>query len=156
MKALAAIVALSRNRGIGLNGALPWRVPEDLQRFKSLTLGHAIVMGRKTHQSIGKALPGRRNVVVSSQPLQLTGCEVVDSLPAALALVADDALPFIIGGAQLYMQSLSLVTHLFLTQIDWDVEADAFFPELNEREWVEVRREAAATDRVAFIDLVRR
>lgn len=156
MKPLALIVGLARNRGIGLRGALPWHVPEDLKRFKALTMGHAILMGRKTHESIGRPLPGRRNIVITRGQGSFPGCERARSLEAALELVAEDALPFIIGGAQLYAEALPLVTHLFLTQLDRDVEADAFFPELDPSLWREVHREAGSTPGVTFVDLVRR
>lgn len=155
MKSLALIVAQSRNRGIGLDGKLPWHVPEDLKRFKALTTGHAILMGRKTHESIGRALPGRRNIVLTRSPAVFAGCESVSSLDAALQLVADDAMPFIIGGAQLYADALSRVTHVFLTQLSKDAEADTFFPELKSSEWREVKRERGTTDGVEFIDLER-
>lgn len=155
MKPLALIVAQSRNRGIGLAGKLPWHVPEDLKRFKALTTGHAILMGRKTHESIGRALPGRRNVVLTRTPAVFTGCESAGSLDAALRLVADDAMPFIIGGAQLYADALPRVTHVFLTQLEKDTEADAFFPELKPTEWREVKRARGATGGVEFIDLER-
>ena len=153
MKALALIVGLARNRGIGLRGALPWHVPEDLKRFKALTMGHAIIMGRKTHESIGKALPGRRNLVVTRGCATFAGCEIVSSLEAALRLVEGDALPFIIGGAQLYAEALPKVTHLFLMQLDRDVEADTFFPELEGSAWKEVKREPGVTPGVTFVDL---
>lgn len=156
MKPLALIVGLARNRGIGLGGALPWQVPEDLKRFKALTMGHAIIMGRKTHESIGRPLPGRRNIVVTRGARTFPGCEVVDSLEAALKLVAQDELPFVVGGAQLYAEALPQVTHLFLTQVDRDVEADAFFPPLDESQWREVKREAGTTPGVTFVDLLRR
>jgi len=156
VKPLALIVGLARNRGIGLAGALPWHVPEDLKRFKALTMGHAIIMGRKTHESIGKALPGRRNLVVTRGAGQFAGCEVVGSLDAALQSVSEDPLPFIIGGAQLYAEALPKVTHLFLTQLDRDVEADAFFPPLDESQWREVKRESGTTPGVTFVDLLRR
>jgi dihydrofolate reductase len=152
---LALIVAVAKNGGIGLKDALPWHVPEDLKRFKALTMGHAILMGRKTHESIGRALPGRRNVVITRQPLTFAGCEVAPSLDAALALVKDDALPFIIGGAQLYAEALPKVTHLFLTRLSRDVEADTFFPPLRDADWREVKREAGTTPGVTFVDLVR-
>lgn len=152
---LALIVAVAKNGGIGLKDALPWHVPEDLKRFKALTMGHAILMGRKTHESIGRALPGRRNVVITRQPLTFAGCEVAPSLDAALALVKDDAQPFIIGGAQLYAEALPKVTHLFLTRLDRDVEADTFFPLLRDADWREVKREAGTTPGVTFVDLVR-
>ncbi len=155
MKPLALIVGLARNRGIGLKGALPWHVPEDLKRFKALTMGHAIIMGRKTHESIGRALPGRRNLVVTRGAATFPGCETVQSLEQALELTEQDQLPFIIGGAQLYADALPKVTHLFLTQLDRDVEADTFFPVLTVTEWTEVKREPGTTPGVTFIDLHR-
>jgi dihydrofolate reductase len=155
VKNLALIVGMARNRGIGLRGGLPWHVPEDLKRFKALTMGHAIIMGRKTHESIGKALPGRQNVVITRSPAVYAGCETVNSLERALELTEKDELPFIIGGAQLYADALPKVTHLFLTEIDRDVEADTFFPELKDSEWREVKREAGTTPGVTFIDLRR-
>lgn len=154
MRPLALIVAMARNRGIGLKGRLPWHVPEDLKRFKALTMGHAILMGRATYESIGRPLPGRRNVVLSRGGAAHAGCETVSSLDDALALVRDDAMPFIIGGAQLYAAALPRVTHVFLTQLQRDVEADTFFPALPGA-WREVRRVAGATEGVEFIDLER-
>lgn len=155
MKPLALIVGLARNRGIGLRGALPWHVPEDLKRFKALTMGHAIIMGRKTHESIGRALPGRRNIVITRGTAAFTGCDTVSSLEQALALTEQDELPFIIGGAQLYAEALPQVTHLFLTQLERDVEADTFFPEVSANEWSEVKREPGSTPGVTFVDLQR-
>lgn len=155
MKPLALIVGLARNRGIGLRGALPWHVPEDLKRFKALTMGHAIIMGRKTHESIGRALPGRRNLVITRGGATFAGCDSVSSLEQALELVSQDELPFIIGGAQLYAEALPKVTHLFLTQLDRDVEADTFFPELQAAAWREVSREPGTTPGVTFVDLRR-
>lgn len=157
MKSLALIVGIAKpNRGIGLKGALPWHVPEDLKRFKALTTGHAIIMGRKTHESIGKALPNRRNIVISSRRTGYVGCESVGSLDEALKLVVDDTLPFIIGGAQVYADALPRVTHVFLTEIDKQVEADTFFPALDPLQWREVKRTAAETPGVTFIDLERK
>lgn len=156
MKALALIVGIAKpNRGIGLKGALPWHVPEDLKRFKALTTGHAIIMGRKTHESIGKALPNRRNIVISRQRRDFLGCEAVGSLEVALELVRDDTMPFIIGGAQLYAEALPKVTHVFVTEIDQQVEADTFFPVLDPSQWREVKRTPAETAGVTFIDLER-
>ncbi len=155
MRPLALIVAHARNRGIGLRGRLPWHVPEDLQRFKALTMGHALLMGRATHQSIGRALPGRRNVVLTRSPARFEGCETAPSLDAALALVADEPLPFVIGGAQLYREALPRATQLFLTFIDREVEADVFFPEVDLHGWRELRRAPGITEGVTFIDLAR-
>jgi dihydrofolate reductase len=152
---LALIVAMARNRGIGLAGALPWHLPEDLKRFKALTTGHAIIMGRKTHASIGRALPGRRNIVLTRSPAIFAGCESASSLDAALALVADDPMPFVIGGADVYAQALPRATHLFVTEVDREVEADTFFPALPPGAWREVKRVAGETPGVTFIDLER-
>jgi len=155
VKPLALIVAYARgNRGIGKGNALPWRIPEDLKRFKALTTGHAIIMGRKTFESIGRPLPHRRNVVISREPRRFEGCEVVGSLDAALALVADDPMPFVCGGAQIYALALPKVTHLFLTEVDQVIEADTFFPELQAGRWREVERTRAETPGVQFINLV--
>lgn len=156
MKPVACIVAVARGNAIGRGNALPWHVPEDLKRFKSLTMGHALVMGRKTHQSIGRALPGRRNIVVSRIAQAFEGCEVVHSIDDALSAVSDDPLPFIIGGAELYRAAFPRVTHLFLTQIDQQVDADVFFPAFDGAEWTEVKREAGVTPGVTFIDLIRK
>lgn len=153
---LALVVAMARNRGIGLGGALPWHLPEDLKRFKALTLGHALVMGRKTHQSIGRPLPGRRNIVVTRSGATFPGCETAASLGEALALARQtDALPMVIGGAELYAQALPQATHLYLTQVDRDVEADTFFPALDAHEWEEVGREVVAPG-VTFVEWIRR
>lgn len=156
MKPLGLIVAVARNGGIGWKGTLPWHIPEDLKRFKALTLNHCIIMGRKTHESIGRPLPGRRNIVVSRNQPTCDGCDVVNSLDAALELAAEDAMPFVIGGEQLYREALPRATHLFLTRVDLDVEADAFFPSWNQAEWEESLRQPAATPSVTFIDLRRR
>jgi dihydrofolate reductase len=152
---LALVVALAKNRGIGLRGRLPWHLPEDLRRFKALTWGHALIMGRKTHESIGRPLPGRRNIVVTRSGAAFPGCETARSLDEALALARQsDVMPMLIGGAELYAQALPLATHLFLTRVERDVEADVFFPDFAEAEWREVRREAV--DGVTFLEFVRR
>jgi dihydrofolate reductase len=154
---LACIVAMSEDRVVGRKGQLPWHVPEDLKRFKALTMGHAIIMGRATHDSIGRVLPGRRNVVVSRTMTSLPGCEVVASLEAALASVKDDPLPFVIGGAQLYAAALPLVTKLFLTRLAQRVpDGDAHFPQVVDAEWIAVRSTAGAQPGVTFVDLERR
>jgi dihydrofolate reductase len=154
---LALIAAVGPGGVIGRAGALPWHLPEDLGRFKALTLGHALVMGRTTHQSIGRPLPGRTNVVVSRTPgAAFPGCEVVPTLALALARVAADPLPFVIGGASLYAEALPLATHLYLTEVSFPAEGDVFFPPFDRRAWQEVRREAAKTAGVHFVDLLRR
>lgn len=153
---LGLVVAVARNGGIGFKNALPWRIPEDLKRFKAVTLGHAVVMGRATHESIGRPLPERRNVVVSRTATVIPGCEVARSLEEALTLArTTDAMPMVIGGAQLYAEAMPLATHLFLTEVERDVEADTFFPAWERREWREVKRERSQTPDVSFIDLER-
>ncbi len=153
---LGLVVAVARNGGIGFKNALPWRIPEDLKRFKAVTLGHAVVMGRATHESIGRPLPERRNVVVSRTATAIPGCEVARSLDEALTLArTTDSMPMVIGGAQLYAEAMPLATHLFLTEVERDVEADTFFPAWERREWREVKRERAQTPEVSFIDLER-
>lgn len=158
MEPLALVVAMNRARVIGVNGALPWHISEDLKHFKRITVGHAIVMGRKTHQSIGRPLPDRRNIVVSRQPgLRFEGCQVVGSLEAALRLAReDDNEPRIVGGASLYAEALPRVTKMFLTQVDRDVEGDAFFPKFDRSQWEETERRDAEAEGVTFLTLVRR
>jgi dihydrofolate reductase len=123
---LVIIAALARNRAIGKDNRLPWHISEDLQRFKKLTTGHTVLMGRKTYASIGKPLPGRRNVVLSRSPLH--GVETYPSLDAALGALADQELVFVIGGGDVYAQVLERADELFLTFVDREVEADTFFP----------------------------
>ncbi len=142
MKPLALIVARSRNGVIGRDGDLPWHYPEDLQHFKRTTLGHAILMGRVCYESIGRALPGRRNIVISrNTAFEAPGCEVVKSLRAAIDLAREsDELPFVIGGAQIYERALPLTTQMFITEVNLDVEGDTFFPAFDASEWRETQR----------------
>lgn len=140
---ISLIVAMARNRTIGINNTLPWRCPEDLQHFKALTMGHHIIMGRKTYDSIGKPLPGRTTVIVTrNTQLQIAGCLMAHSLPAAIAACAQDEEIFIAGGAELYAQALPLVDTLYITEIQQDVEGDAHFPDFDKTVWHEVSREA--------------
>ena len=139
---LAIIVAMAANRTIGINNTLPWRIPEDLRHFKALTMGHHMIMGRKTFDSIGKSLPGRITVVVTrNQELQIDGCVVVHSLEEAIAACASDEKIFIVGGAELYAQALPLTQMLYITEIRMDVAGDAHFPEFDHGEWIEETRE---------------
>jgi len=138
--ALCIIVATDSADGIGINNSLPWRLPEDLAHFKRTTSGHPIIMGRKTFDSIGRALPNRRNIVVTRQPdWSHAGVERVSSLQQAAALVAgSDA--FIIGGAQIYAQALPLASRLIVTRIDKRFDCDAFFPPIDPQSWRETAR----------------
>jgi dihydrofolate reductase len=140
---ISIIVAMAQNRTIGINNTLPWRCPEDLKHFKSLTMGHHMIMGRKTFDSIGKPLPGRTTVVVTRNPeLKVDGCIVTHSLDDAIAASADDDEIFIVGGAELYAQALPLAGTIYLTEIQQEVTGDAHFPALQKNEWIEIAREA--------------
>lgn len=140
---LSIIVAVAKNGVIGLNNTLPWHLPEDLKRFRALTTGHHIIMGRKTYESLGRLLPGRTTVIVTrNQEYQLEGALVAHSLEAAIALCANDNEAFLIGGAELYQAGVKLANKLYLTEIDLDIAGDAFFPELDLNEWQEISREA--------------
>jgi dihydrofolate reductase len=141
LKKLAIIAAVSENGVIGKDGGLPWHIPEDLKYFKANTTGHAIIMGRKTYDSIGRPLPKRRNIVVTrNAELRIEGVEVVTSLEAAIELArSDDEEPRIIGGASLYRDALPLATRLFLTRVQRTVEGDTYFPDFDEDEWEETQ-----------------
>jgi len=139
---ISIIVAMAQNRAIGINNTLPWRCPEDLKHFKALTMGHHMIMGRKTFDSIGKPLPGRTSVVVTRNPeLNIDGCIVVHSLEAAIAASSGDEEIFIVGGAELYAQAIPLAHTIYLTEIQQEVAGDAYFPALNPNEWHEVARD---------------
>jgi dihydrofolate reductase len=123
------IVAMARNRVIGRGNAMPWHLPSELQRFKRITLGHHIVMGRRTFESIGRLLPGRTSVIVTRNPTYaVDGAIVVHSLDDALAACAGDDEPFVIGGAQLFAEALPLARRIHLTTIDAEVEGDVLMP----------------------------
>ena len=139
---LNLIVAWARDRVIGRAGTLPWHLPEDLRHFKRITLGHPIVMGRRTWESIGRPLPGRRSIVVTRNPhWSAPGCERAGSLAQALALCAGAGEAFVIGGAGLFAEALPLAQRLFLTQIDADFEGDTRFPPVDLAAWRETSRE---------------
>lgn len=132
------IVAMAANRVIGRGNALPWRLPADLAHFKRITMGRPVIMGRRTWESIGKALPGRRNIVVTRTPgFAAPGCEVVDSLAAAwrAAGAADEA--FVIGGGALYEEALATADRIYLTEVEGEVEGDTRFPAFDRRGWRE-------------------
>jgi dihydrofolate reductase len=140
------IFAMDRNRGIGLNNALPWHLPEDLKFFKRVTLGSAILMGRKTYESIGKALPGRTNIILTqNEAFRAEGCEVVHSIPEVVSRYRDEEL-FVIGGAEVFRLFMSEVTRMYITRIEHAFEADTFFNELPEGEWKLVSSEQGVKD----------
>jgi dihydrofolate reductase len=134
---LALIVCRARNRVIGREGRLPWHYPEDLRYFKRTTSGRVVIAGRRTHEAIGRPLPGRRNLVITRRAgYEAPGCEVFHDLPSALAAAYEtDACPFVIGGAEVYAQTLPFATHLYETEVLEDVEGDAFFPAVHADDW---------------------
>lgn len=135
---LSIVVAIAENAVIGRGNDLPWRLPDDLRRFKELTLGKPIVMGRKTHDSIGRPLPGRTNIVVSRQTgLSIPGCVVVNSIDAALLAAGAAPEVMLIGGAQLYREALPRVSTIHLTRVHAHVPGDTFFPTLEPSQWRE-------------------
>ena len=139
---LSLIVAYSRNRVIGKDNQLPWRLPSDLAHFKRHTMGCPIIMGRKTWESLGRPLPGRLNIVVSRQGSgDFSGATHVTSMAQALGQVKDAPNAFLIGGAQLYQQALDEVDCIIATEIDADIDGDAFFPVLDKTQWIETKRE---------------
>jgi dihydrofolate reductase len=146
------IAAVASNGIIGVDGRLPWHLPEDLKHFKKLTLGHPVIMGRKTWESLGKALPGRENIVVSSQAgYEAQGAAVASSLEGALALCADEPVAFVIGGYRLFLDSLPLAAGIVLTEIQREFAGDTYFPDFERSAWRETQREAhTAADGMRF------
>lgn len=144
---LNVIVARARNGVIGRGGTLPWHLSEDLRHFKRTTLGHPIVMGRRTWESIGRPLPGRRSIVLTRNPRWTAhGVERAESLAQALAMCEGAAEVFVIGGSALFAQALPLAQRLFLTEIDADFEGDTFFPPIDPGAWHETSREHLAPE----------
>lgn len=142
-KNLSLIVALANNNVIGINNTLPWHLPEDLKRFRSLTTGHHIIMGRKTYESLGRLLPGRTTVIVTrNKNYKLEGALIAHSLESAVALCKNDDEVFLIGGAELYQDGLKFADKLYITEVDLSVEGDAYFPEFDLNLWLETSREA--------------
>ena len=146
------VAAVAANGIIGKDGGMPWRLPEDLKHFKNLTLGHPVIMGRKTWESLGKALPGRENIVVTRQAgYEALGAAVASSLDAALALCAGEPVAFVIGGGELYSAALPQASGLVMTEIHKDYAGDACFPDYDRSKWRETQREAhTASDGVRF------
>jgi len=150
---LAIIVAQAKNRVIGVNNKLPWHLPEDLRYFKQVTMAKPIIMGRNTYESIGRPLPGRTNIVISRQEAYAPeGVKVVSSLEAAIELAESIALidgaseAMVIGGGQIYAQALEKADRLYLTEVDAEIEGDAWFPEFSRDDWKEVGRENFSAD----------
>ncbi|MEW5552371.1 dihydrofolate reductase [Peribacillus frigoritolerans] len=137
---ISLIVAMDQNRVIGKNNKLPWHLPADLQYFKKVTMGHPIVMGRKTFESIGRVLPGRENVIVTrNQEFKAEGCVVLHDI-AQIKMFADnhEEEVFVIGGAEIFKEILPFTDRLYITEIHETFEGDTFFPEIDENEWDEI------------------
>lgn len=160
-KTITLVAAMGRNRGIGVDGKMPWHIPAELQHFKQLTMGKAILMGRKTWESIGRPLPGRQNIVISRNPgFVANGADIADSLPGAIRMSRSDEI-MVIGGGQLYALALPLAGRMVLTLIDIEPQADTWFPEWDDDDWrqtTERRFPADADNPLAYriVELVRR
>ncbi|MBU3568267.1 dihydrofolate reductase [Polynucleobacter alcilacus] len=150
--AISIIVARSRNHVIGRDNQMPWKISADLQFFKRVTMGHPVVMGRKTWESIGRPLPGRRNLVVSrNSQLQLTGAEVAGSLDEALDRLRESPRVFVIGGEQLFKQAFDKADRLYITEIDMDVAGgDTFFEVPDKASWKETERSSGSEGDITF------
>lgn len=143
---LSLIAAMDRNRVIGVRNGLPWHLPEDFKHFKAVTMGKPVVMGRKTFESIGHPLPGRRNIVISRSDYSAEGIEVVTSIDDALALVSNVAEVMVIGGASIYEQLLPMADRLYITHVDTEVEGDAWFPEIDPACWDVLEQQSFQAD----------
>ena len=144
---LSLIVAMAKNRVIGANNRIPWHLPNELKLFKSLTMGHHIVMGRKTYESIGRLLPGRTTVIVTRQKdYAVEGAIVAHSIAGAIAACEGDDEVFVIGGADLFHETLPIADRLYLTTVDAEPEGDTFMPEFDPAEWQEASAEAFGKD----------
>lgn len=154
---IAIIAAMSRNLVIGKNNQIPWHIPADFKRVKTLTTGNTIIMGRKTYDSIGKPLPNRTNIVLSRQSdFKADGVIVVPSLEEALS--QSQGMAFIFGGSALYQMTLDRADQLFLTLIDQDIEGDTFFPQWNREDWIITQQSQHQHDNLSyqFIDMKRK
>lgn len=150
------IAAMSANRVIGKNQAIPWHIPGEHQRFKKTTWGYPLIMGRKTFESIGRALPGRRNIVISrNADFTAQGCETALDLNAALGMCSDAARVFVIGGEQVFIQALPLTDTIILTTIPRQVDGDTFFPEF-ETNFSQVSREEIMAPEPYVVEIYRR
>ncbi|MBX9868974.1 MAG: dihydrofolate reductase [Burkholderiaceae bacterium] len=147
MHSLSIIVAFDKNNGIGIQNRMPWHLPEDLAHFKKTTSGHTIIMGRKTFESIGKALPNRRNVVLTNNADWMqNGVEKISTINHIMPFAQNDAV-FIIGGAQIYQQVMGIADTLIVTEIDAEFACDAFFPQIDRSIWQETNRERHYSDK---------
>ena len=144
---ISLVVAISRNRVIGRDNQLPWRLPADLAFFKRVTMGHPVIMGRRTYESIGKPLPGRLNIVVTHRGYyDAPGCTVVNSMGEAYTAAGEAEEACVIGGSAIFAESLPIADRIYLTEVDAVVEGDTFFPEFDRSQWTETPIERHAVD----------
>lgn len=160
---ISLVAAAGNNNVIGAHNTLPWKMPADMKFFMNLTMGHPVIMGRKTYESFGKPLKNRRNIIITRDTkLTLAECEVVHSLDEALLLVKDEKEEiFIIGGAEIYRQSMPIANKIYLTRIYHDFEGDAYFPPIHDTEWKEVSNQAQPMDEknpypFAFLEYIKK
>jgi dihydrofolate reductase len=159
---ISLIVAMTRARVIGRNNTMPWHLPADLKRFRAITMGRPIIMGRKTFESLPRVLPGRPHIVISRDPnYEAPDAEVVASLDAALEVANDAEEVFVIGGAEIYRQALPRADRIYLTLVDAEIEGDVYFPEFDLSDWREIEQGERAADtqnsyRLTFSILERR
>ena len=141
------IAAIARNNALGKDNQLIWHLPADLKRFKRVTSGHHVIMGRKTYESLGKPLPNRTNIIISrNKDFKADGCIVKNSLEEAIESATEDGTPFILGGAEIYKQAIKTADLLDLTFVHHDFEADVFFPEIDPEIWEEISRQDFKAD----------
>jgi dihydrofolate reductase len=138
---VSIVVAIGQNNAIGKDNKLLWHLPKDLKHFKEITTGGTVIMGRKTYDSVGRPLPNRRNIIVTRQQIEIAGCEVVNSVEAALDLCRDETEVFIVGGAEIYKLAMPLTDKIFLTIVHENFDADTYFPEIKEDVWKETDRQ---------------
>ena len=144
---ITIIAAVGKNGELGKDNDLIWHLPNDLKRFKKVTAGHHVIMGRKTYESLGKPLPNRTNIVISRNPnFQANGCVVVHSLQQAIEAAKADSNPYILGGAEIYKQAIEIADVLDITLVDAALNADAFFPKIDTTVWKEVVRQEHSKD----------
>ena len=144
---ISIIVAMSRNRVIGVNDSLPWHISADLKHFKQITMGKPIIMGRKTHESIGRPLPGRENIILTrDKSYRAEGCTVLHSLDDIYAHCKDEQEVMITGGAEIYKLALNQAKRLYLTEVHTEIEGDTYFPDIDLNEWQEIEREDHKAD----------
>ena len=156
MKSLSLIVAHAKNNVIGYKNTLPWHLPEDLKRFRALTMGHSIIMGRKTYESLGRLLPGRITIIVTrNKDFKVEGALIAHSLQAALLLASGDNEPFVIGGAELYKDGLKLANKLYITEVHAEFSGDAFLPEIDLSHWnLSEKKDHLAASGLEYSDLI--